>query len=182
MYEDYLALRGRGWVAELEGKVVGFCYADAADASIWALFIAPAYEGRGIARALLGKAVAWLFGQGHAAVRLSTGMGTGGTLLPRPGLGAGSGRWQGCTLRAGARAGNPVGVRKRAFSAQDWFAIVGGPGRLESPCRCDHCFPAQGQGSAGPGPRNAGVRLGLAQCFGQPYRQADGDTCRQGAD
>lgn len=76
MYEDYLALRGRGWVAELEGKVVGFCYADAADASIWALFIAPAYEGRGIARALLGKAVAWLFGQGHAAVRLSTGMGT----------------------------------------------------------------------------------------------------------
>lgn len=31
-------------------------------------------------------------------------------------------------------------------------------------------------------PPNIDVVDGLAQCFGQPYRQAYGDTCRQGAD
>ncbi|SHG96793.1 GNAT family N-acetyltransferase [Massilia sp. CF038] len=73
MYEDYLDLLGRGWVAEIDGAIVGFSYANSTDASIWALFIAPAFEGRGLARRLLALAVSWLFEQGQPAVRLSTG-------------------------------------------------------------------------------------------------------------
>ncbi|WP_229259434.1 GNAT family N-acetyltransferase [Duganella aceris] len=73
MYEDYLELSGRGWVAAVDGEVAGFCYAASKDASIWALFISPQYEGRGLAKQLLAMAVKWLFEQGWPQVRLSTG-------------------------------------------------------------------------------------------------------------
>ena len=76
MYEDYLERLGRGWVAEAEGVVVGFSYADNVNASIWALFIQPGQEGRGLGKALLAQAAHWLFGQGHASIRLTTGAGT----------------------------------------------------------------------------------------------------------
>jgi len=72
MYRDYLEASGRGWVAEQDGEMLGFCYAASGDASIWALFIAPAQEGRGIAKQLLALAVQWLFEQGHTRIQLST--------------------------------------------------------------------------------------------------------------
>lgn len=72
MYRDYLELLGRGWVAEVDGEVVGFSYADKADASIWALFVSQDHEGRGIAKRLLQVAVDWLFALGHESVHLST--------------------------------------------------------------------------------------------------------------
>ena len=76
MYRDYLDLLGRGWVAEIAGEVVGFSYADKTDASIWALFVSPAHEGKGVAKRLLGVAVDWLFALGHDSVQLSTAAGT----------------------------------------------------------------------------------------------------------
>lgn len=72
MYRDYLERLGRGWVAEVDGHVVGFSYADKTDASIWALFVSQDYEGRGIAKRLLAVAVDWLFELGHDSVHLST--------------------------------------------------------------------------------------------------------------
>jgi GNAT superfamily N-acetyltransferase len=76
MYEDYLALLGRGWVAEIDGVVAGFSYANKTDGSIWALFISPEHEGQGLAKRLLELAVTWLFEQGLEAVHLSTGADT----------------------------------------------------------------------------------------------------------
>lgn len=76
MYEDYLKACGRGWVAEIDRQIVGFCYADKRDGSIWALFVRPGFEGRGVAQGLLPLAVEWLFGIGHARIKLSTGAGT----------------------------------------------------------------------------------------------------------
>lgn len=73
MYEAYLGLLGRAWVAEVDGVVVGFCYANNTDSSIWALFIEQEHEGRGLGKQLLNMALAWLFEQGHDVVRLSTG-------------------------------------------------------------------------------------------------------------
>ncbi len=72
MYEDYLEKDGRGWVAEIEGSVIAFCYADRNKASIWGLFVNPDHEGQGLAKALLKLAVAWLFELGHHCVSLST--------------------------------------------------------------------------------------------------------------
>jgi GNAT superfamily N-acetyltransferase len=76
MYEDYLERTGRGWVAEIEGRVAAFCYADKHDGSIWALFVHPDYEGRGLAKHLLGLAADWIFALGHASARLDTGANT----------------------------------------------------------------------------------------------------------
>ncbi|MGJ9416407.1 GNAT family N-acetyltransferase [Massilia sp. CMS3.1] len=72
MYEDYLEAAGRGWVAEIDGEVAAFCYADKHDGSIWALFVNPGDEGQGMAKRLLGLAVNWIFELGHASARLDT--------------------------------------------------------------------------------------------------------------
>ena len=72
MYEDYLEKDGRGWVAEQDGAIVAFSYADKNDGSIWALFVSPDHEGQGLAKALLKLAVDWLFDLGHGSVKLST--------------------------------------------------------------------------------------------------------------
>ena len=72
MYEDYLDRQGRGWVAEVDGVVAAFCYADREEASIWALFVSPPYEGQGLGKALLALAVAWLFDLGHGRIKLGT--------------------------------------------------------------------------------------------------------------
>lgn len=76
MYEDYLERSGRGWVAEDDGDIVAFCYADKVNASIWALFVRPGQEGRGLGKLLLAQAAEWLFETGHEAVHLTTGAGT----------------------------------------------------------------------------------------------------------
>lgn len=68
--------RGRGWVADHEGKVVGFSFADDKETSIWALFLLPEWEGKGIGRALLGRAVEWLWSRGHLRIWLTTEPGT----------------------------------------------------------------------------------------------------------
>ena len=68
--------RGRGWVAEHEGEVVGFSFADEPEPSIWAVFLLPQWEGRGLGRRLLDEAVGWLRSRGHATIWLSTGPGT----------------------------------------------------------------------------------------------------------
>jgi len=72
MYRDYLDAQGRGWVAELDGAIIGFSYADRADASIWALFVDPEREGLGAGKLLLRLAVDWLFEIGHDEIRLGT--------------------------------------------------------------------------------------------------------------
>ena len=76
MYRDYLDERGRGWVAELEGEIVGFSYADRTDGSIWALFVDPRREGLGAGKRLLRLAVDWLFEIGFDEVRLGTAAAT----------------------------------------------------------------------------------------------------------
>ncbi|BDY04770.1 GNAT family N-acetyltransferase [Ferrimonas sp. YFM] len=69
---SYLKERGRGWVCEVGDRIVGFSIADAADASIWALFLLPEWEGQGLGRQLLDAACDWLFAQGVKEIRLST--------------------------------------------------------------------------------------------------------------
>ena len=76
MYRDYLDALGRGWVAELEGELVGFSYADRTDGSIWALFVDPPREGLGAGKRLLRLAVDWLFEIGFDEVRLGTAANT----------------------------------------------------------------------------------------------------------
>jgi len=76
MYEDFLEQDGRGWVALIDGATVAFSYANRTDGSIWALFVDPPHEGKGLARPLLALATDWLFSIGFEEVRLDTGAGT----------------------------------------------------------------------------------------------------------
>ena len=72
-YEDYVAGRGRSWVAEDDGVIVGFAAADGENQTIWALFVDPAHERRGHGRRLLTAALQWLWSRGAVVVGLSTG-------------------------------------------------------------------------------------------------------------
>lgn len=72
MYAGYLSVSGKGWLCEVDGEVVGFSVACLEGASIWALFVKPGYEGRGIGTKLLKLATDWLFGMGATRITLST--------------------------------------------------------------------------------------------------------------
>ena len=70
---DYLTMRGKGWVAEEGGRIIGFAIVDLQDHNIWALFLEPAYEGHGIGKKLHHLMLDWYFQQTKETVWLSTG-------------------------------------------------------------------------------------------------------------
>jgi GNAT superfamily N-acetyltransferase len=72
MYADFLEKDGRGWVAQVDGDIVAFSYANRIDGSIWALFVDPRFEGQGLGKELLARASGWLFSLGFRRVTLST--------------------------------------------------------------------------------------------------------------
>ena len=71
-----LEARGKGWVAEHEGRVVGFSMADREESMIWALFLMPEWEGQGLGRRLLDHAVGWLCGEVGGRIWLTTSPGS----------------------------------------------------------------------------------------------------------
>lgn len=75
-YRAMLQESGRGWVHEESDKVVAFGIADQAHRNIWALFVAPGFEGQGIGSELLEMMVTWLFEQSQEPVWLTTGRNT----------------------------------------------------------------------------------------------------------
>jgi len=64
------------WLWDEDGAIHGFSAADPRNGSIWALFVDPGQEGRGIGRALLATACDALRDAGHAVAILNTGEGT----------------------------------------------------------------------------------------------------------
>lgn len=74
--EVYLTMRGKGWVCESDNQIVAFAIADSRENNVWALFVLPEYEGRGIGKKLHDIMLDWYFGQGKTHVWLSTGFNT----------------------------------------------------------------------------------------------------------
>jgi len=70
--EDYITRRGKGWVCEIDGEVVGFAIADLVDNNIWALFIHPGFERIGIGKKLHDEMLNWYFSQTDKTVWLGT--------------------------------------------------------------------------------------------------------------
>jgi len=62
----------RAWVADVDGEVVAFSMAIASKATVFAMFVAPEFEGRGLGRALMSEAETWLFDQGCSEIWLLT--------------------------------------------------------------------------------------------------------------
>jgi len=67
---------GEIWVWVEDGRILGFSAGDERDGWIFALFVRPESEGRGIGRALLLRACDSLRRAGHRRMRLSTDPGT----------------------------------------------------------------------------------------------------------
>jgi GNAT superfamily N-acetyltransferase len=64
--------RGHMWVWEEDQEILGISASDCETGWIWALFVRPGHEGRGIGRALFAVACDALVGAGFATLRLST--------------------------------------------------------------------------------------------------------------
>jgi GNAT superfamily N-acetyltransferase len=64
------------WVWEEDGAIQGFSAADPRNGTIFALFVRPSYERRGIGRALLPPACQVLRDSGHETATLTTAAGT----------------------------------------------------------------------------------------------------------
>jgi GNAT superfamily N-acetyltransferase len=67
---------GRGWVAEENGVVLGFAVGNKTTGNIWALFVDPDHEGKGVGSLLHAAMVGWLFEQGLPRLCLGTEPGT----------------------------------------------------------------------------------------------------------
>ena len=68
----YISVKGKGWVCEVEGQVVGFSIVDLMEHSIWALFVDPEFAERGIGKELHRLMIDWYFEQTQEKVVLGT--------------------------------------------------------------------------------------------------------------
>ena len=69
---EFITNRGKGWVCEINKQIVGFSIADLKENNIWALFVHPNFDKRGIGRKLHDLIVDWYFGQTQKTVWLGT--------------------------------------------------------------------------------------------------------------
>ena len=74
--ENYLTIRGKGWVCETGGLIVGFAIVDLTGHNVWALFIDPDFAGQGIGKQLHNMMLDWYFKQTDHTIWLSTGFNT----------------------------------------------------------------------------------------------------------
>ena len=74
--EAFITARGKGWVCEIEGQIVGFAIVDLKKNNIWALFIDPKFEKKGIGRMLHKTMLDWYFTQTKDTVWLGTAFNT----------------------------------------------------------------------------------------------------------
>ncbi len=70
---EMLRTTSRVWIAEEDGQAVAFSMADADQGTIFAMFVRPEHEGKGLGRALMKQAEDWLFGRGWPEIWLLTG-------------------------------------------------------------------------------------------------------------
>ncbi|PWT74137.1 MAG: GNAT family N-acetyltransferase [Bacteroidetes bacterium] len=72
-YENFLMYRGKGWVCEKDDQIRGFSIVDMEKNNVWALFVQPEFEGRGIGQKLLHMLLESYFEQKQENIWLSTG-------------------------------------------------------------------------------------------------------------
>lgn len=70
--EEFITRRGKGWVCEVDNVIVGFAIADLKEHNIWALFLKPEFEGKGIGSRLHDTMMDWYFTQTKTKVWLGT--------------------------------------------------------------------------------------------------------------
>lgn len=74
--KEFLTKRGKGWVCEVDKLIVGFAIADIEEDNIWALFLRPEFEGKGIGQQLHNLMLDWYFTNDKEKVWLGTSLHT----------------------------------------------------------------------------------------------------------
>ena len=69
---DYLTKYGKGWVCEIENTIVGFSIVGLQQRNVWALFVHPEFEGKGIGKKLHDVMIDWYFKQTKENIWLGT--------------------------------------------------------------------------------------------------------------
>lgn len=68
----FLTERGKGWICEIDNEIIGFAIADLKEDNIWALFLKPEHEGKGIGSKLHKMMLDWYFSNEKEYVWLGT--------------------------------------------------------------------------------------------------------------
>ena len=71
-FEEYMTKRGKGWVCEIDKRIVGFSIVDLIDNNVWALFVHPDFEALGIGKKLHELMMDWYFDQTNNKIWLGT--------------------------------------------------------------------------------------------------------------
>ena len=66
----------KGWLCEIEGKIVGFAIGDKQTGEMWVIAVLPEYIKQGIGGKLLSLVEEWLFSQGCERIWLTTDIDT----------------------------------------------------------------------------------------------------------
>ncbi len=74
--EEYMTVRGKAWICEVENRIVGFAYVDMKENNVWALFVLPEYSAKGIGKMLHRIMLDWYFSQTDERIWLGTAPGT----------------------------------------------------------------------------------------------------------
>ena len=71
-YAEMLNGRGMGWVAKEEGQIAGFAIVDFALNNVWALFVDPDFEAKGLGSALHDEMLRSAKAKGVSSIWLTT--------------------------------------------------------------------------------------------------------------
>ena len=75
-YLKFLTSAGRGWVFVINDKITAFSIVDTTSNNVWALFVDPFHEKKGIGQKLEYAMLKWFFEQSTENLWLSTAPGT----------------------------------------------------------------------------------------------------------
>jgi GNAT superfamily N-acetyltransferase len=75
-YANFLTVRGKGWVCEIEETIVGFAIVDLKEKNVWALFVQSEHERKGVGKQLQQLMLNWYFDNNDETVWLGTSPGT----------------------------------------------------------------------------------------------------------
>jgi GNAT superfamily N-acetyltransferase len=68
----FITERGKGWVGEIDRKIIGFSIVDLEKHNVWALFVHPDFAKKGVGRKLHDIMLDWYFSQTDHPVWLGT--------------------------------------------------------------------------------------------------------------
>ena len=72
LVEEFITKRGKGFACEIDKKIVGFSIVDFVENNVWALFLLPEFEGKGIGKKLHQLMLDEYFSKTKETIWLST--------------------------------------------------------------------------------------------------------------